>query len=120
MARHNLTGSTGESIAAEHLRQNGYSIIERNWRFLEMEIDLIAMKEGTIVIAEVKTRSSGDFGDPESFVDLKKQKRMVKAAEAYLEQTGLDMEVRFDIIAVLMEDGGCSVNHVEDAFYPTL
>lgn len=120
MAQHNQTGSAGESAAVKHLADKGYTILERNWRYFETEIDIIAEKSGIIVVAEVKTRSSIDFGDPEAFVDLKKQKRMVKAANAYLGEKDLDREVRFDIIAVVKENGAHTVNHIEDAFYPTL
>jgi putative endonuclease len=72
-----------------------------------------------LVIAEVKTRKSNYFGEPETFVTKQKQKNLIKTAHEYIERNKLDLEVRFDIISVIMSGNG-SVNHIEDAFYPTL
>lgn len=119
MAEHNITGQKGEQMAAEFLEKQGYKILETNWRFLNLEADIIAEKSKTLVIAEVKTRKSNYFGEPESFVTKQKQKNLIKIANAYIERKQLDLEVRFDIISVVLNDQ-TSIKHIEDAFYPLL
>jgi len=78
MAEHNITGQKGEQMAAEFLEKNGYKILETNWRFMNLEADIIAEKSKILVIAEVKTRKSNYFGEPESFVTKQKQKNLIK------------------------------------------
>ncbi|MCX6297043.1 MAG: YraN family protein [Bacteroidetes bacterium] len=73
----------------------------------------------TLVIAEVKTRKSNYFGEPESFVTKQKQKNLIKAANEYILRNNLDLEVRFDIVSVVLNDIS-AVKHIEDAFYPLL
>ncbi len=119
MAEHNITGKKGEEMAAEFLEKKGYKILETNWRFMNLEADIIAEISKTLVIAEVKTRKSNYFGEPESFVTRQKQKNLIKAANAYIERKQLDLEVRFDIVSVVLNDT-TSIKHIEDAFYPLL
>src|SRR5690606_38292386 len=102
MAEHNDLGTEGETIAANHLVKQGYKILERNWRFGKEEIDIIAQKEDTLVVVEVKARFSNFFGEPEEFVSRAKQKHLIKASQAYIEKHNLDLEVRFDIIGVIV------------------
>lgn len=118
MAQHNLTGKQGEEIAVKHLAAKGYTVIDRNWRYRKAELDIIARKDGFLVAVEVKTRSTNAFGEPETFVDLKKQRNMIKAANAYVLEKNIGIEVRFDIISVVMMNGEIVVTHIEDAFYP--
>lgn len=118
MAEHNEIGKAGENIAANHLEKSGYRILERNWRFQKAEIDLITQIQEVIAFVEVKTRSTDHFGEPETAVSLKKQQLILKAAHAYVEQNDLDLEVRFDIISVLMVSPKPEINHITDAFYP--
>jgi putative endonuclease len=117
MAEHNELGKIGEELAVEFLQQNGYTILETNWTFQKAEVDIIAQKENTLVIVEVKTRSSIDFGLPQDFVKPTKIQLLVKAADAYVVSNDLDVEVRFDIIAVYKEGKGFKIEHLEDAFY---
>lgn len=117
MAEHNITGQKGEEIAAKYLEENGYVILEKNWRFKNLEADIIATSSKILVIAEVKTRTSNYFGEPETFVNKQKQKNLIKAAHEYILRNDLDLEVRFDIISIIMNDSS-SVKHIEDAFYP--
>lgn len=119
MAEHNITGQKGEEMAAKFLQEKGYTILETNWRFMNLEADIIAETSKTLVIAEVKTRKSNYFGEPESFVTKQKQKNLIKAANAYIERKQLDLEVRFDIVSVVLNDN-TSIKHIEDAFYPLL
>jgi len=120
MAEHNELGKSGEDHASEYLAAKGYSILERNWRHKNDEIDIIAMKSGILIFAEVKTRSSLYFGEPQLFVTKKKQKLTIRAANAYIHAHNLDLEARFDIISVLIANGKVSISHIEDAYYPTL
>ena len=117
MAEHNITGQKGEEIAAKFLLDNGYTILEMNWRFKNLEADIIARKRKILVIAEVKTRKSNYFGEPETFVSKQKQKNLIRAAHEYIHRNNLDLEVRFDIVSVIMNDSTV-VKHIEDAFYP--
>ena len=117
MAEHNDLGKLGEEIAVEFLQKNGYEILETNWTFQKAEIDIIAKKENTLAIIEVKTRSSLDFGLPQDFVKPKKIQLLVKAVNEYVISNDLDIEVRFDIIAVHKEGKSFAVEHLMDAFY---
>ena len=118
MAQHNDLGSQGEDLAAAHLLKKGYQILTRNYTYLKGEIDIIARIENTIVIAEVKTRSTPDFGDPQDFLKPAQIKRLVETAHHFVEELGeADVEVRFDIVAIIKNKAGTKVEHFEDAFY---
>ncbi|MCC6372610.1 MAG: YraN family protein [Bacteroidia bacterium] len=113
-------GKKGEEEARIHLIKLGYSIRETNWRYKKLEVDIIAEKQNTIVFVEVKTRSSSAFGEPELFVDKKKQGFLIAAAHHYLISNQINAEARFDIIALTGPAQNLCVKHLEGAFYPTL
>jgi putative endonuclease len=117
MAYHNELGKLGEDLAVASLIKKGYIILRRNFIYDKAEIDIIAEKDDVLIVVEVKTRNSSVFGDPQSFVSKGKIKLLVKAANEYVLQNGLDTEVRFDIIAVLKNKYVERVEHFEDAFY---
>jgi putative endonuclease len=117
MAEHNDLGKFGEELAVDFLQKNGYDILETNWVFQKAEIDIIAQKENILAIVEVKTRSSIEFGLPQDFVKPKKIQLLVKAVNEYVISNDLDVEVRFDIIAIYKEDKQFKIDHIEDAFY---
>ena len=117
MAQHNELGKKGEQLAVDFLLKNKYEIIERNYRFDKAEVDIIAIKEDILAVIEVKTRSTIDFGNPEDFVKPKQIKNLVKAVDEYVNENDLDIEVRFDIIAIVKEKKGFSIEHLENAFY---
>ena len=117
MAEHNELGKLGEELAAEYLLKNGYVILETNWVFQKAEIDILAQKENTLAVVEVKTRSSTDFGLPQDFVKSKKIQLLVKAVNAYVTENDLDLEVRFDIIAISKKGQGFVIEHLTDAFF---
>ena len=118
MAEHNELGELGEQMAVDYLLQKGYSIIERNWRYGKAEVDIIAQKnKETLVIVEVKTRSNSFIGNPEEFVNDKKIKLLVEAANEYVISHDLDVEVRFDIMAIVKNQKYQEIKHIEDAFY---
>ena len=117
MAEHNELGKLGEELAVEFLRKEGYRILETNWTFQKAEIDILAQKENILAVVEVKTRSSLDFGLPQDFVKPKKIQLLVKAVDAFVSERDLDIQVRFDIIAVHKEDKSFVIEHLIDAFY---
>ena len=117
MAEHNDLGKLGEEFAVEFLVKNGYKILETNWTFQKAEIDIIAQKENTLAVVEVKTRSSIDFGLPQDFVKPKKIQLLVKAINEYVISNDMDVTVRFDIIAIHKEGKLLNIEHLEDAFY---
>lgn len=117
MAEHNDLGKLGEEMAVEFLRKNGYEILETNWTFQKAEVDIIAKKENILAIIEVKTRSSLEFGLPQDFVKPKKIQLLVKAVNEYVILNDLEIEVRFDIIAVHKEGKTFAIEHLIDAFY---
>ena len=117
MAEHNELGKLGEKLAVEYLRNDGYKILETNWVFQKAEIDILAQKDDMLAVIEVKTRSSLDFGQPQDFVKPKKIQLLVKAVNEYIITNNLDINVRFDIIAVSRENAGFNVEHLTDAFY---
>ena len=117
MAEHNELGKLGEELAVEFLQKNGYDILETNWVFQKAEIDIIAQKNTILAIVEVKTRSSIDFGLPQDFVKPKKIQLLVKAVNEYVISNELDVEIRFDIIAIHKEGKNYKIEHIEDAFY---
>ena len=92
---------TGESLAVAHLKGRGYNILERNYRAVRGEIDLIAQDSDFIVFVEVKTRRSLKFGLPQTAVTTQKQRQISKVALAYLQTKNLfDTPCRFDVIAI--------------------
>ncbi|WP_296383903.1 YraN family protein [Winogradskyella sp.] len=117
MAQHNELGKKGEQLAVNFLIKEGYKIIERNYRFDKAEVDIIASKNDILAIVEVKTRSTTDFGNPQDFVKPKQIKNLVKAVDEYVVENDLDLEVRFDIIAIVREKKGYKIEHLENAFY---
>ncbi len=120
MAEHNELGKKGEYIARQYLEKKGYKIINCNWRFLKDEIDIIALYENFLIIVEVKARNTDYFGEPEFAVTKKKQKFLVRATQAYIDQKNINNEVRFDIVAITFCPEGHRINHIEDAFYATM
>lgn len=117
MAEHNELGKIGEEMAVEFLQKEGYTILQTNYTFQKAEIDILAEKAGVLAVVEVKTRSSLDFGLPQDFVKPKKIQLLVKAVDAFVTQNDLDLEVRFDIIAIHKEDKSFVIEHLIDAFY---
>ncbi|WP_027879576.1 MULTISPECIES: YraN family protein [Mesoflavibacter] len=117
MANHNQLGKKGEQLAVDFLIENGYDIVERNYRFNKAEVDIIAQKEDVLAIIEVKTRSTTDFGNPQDFVKPKQIKNLVKAVDEYVTVNNLEVDVRFDIIAIVKEEKQFNIEHLEDAFF---
>ena len=117
MAEHNELGKLGEELAVEFLQKEGYAILATNWTFQKAEVDIIAQKGTVLAVIEVKTRSSLEFGLPQDFVKPKKIQLLTKAIDAYVNQENLDLDVRFDIIAIHKEGKSFVIEHLIDAFY---
>ena len=120
MATHNDLGRLGEQLAKTHLETLGYEILDENWTHGKAEVDLIAYKNKTLIFIEVKTRSGSGFGQPEDFVDNKKQKLLANAADEYIYLMNHQGDARFDIIAILFDGKQNHIlKHIEDAFWPS-
>ena len=118
MKTHNQTlGREGEDLAVKHLEEEGYAILERNWNFKQLvEVDIIARQHEFLVIVEIKTRKGNTYGEPYTAVNLRKQRSLIFAAERYLFSHHLDLEVRFDIISIIMDNNRTVIEHIKDAF----
>ena len=116
MALHNELGKWGEKVAASYLQQEGYTIVERDWKSGHRDIDIVATdRDGTFVFVEVKTRSNRLFTDPEEAVDFRKLRNMRAAINHYIKYRGINQEVRFDIITVVGSLGSKpEVEHIKD------
>ena len=118
MADHNDLGKLGEELAVQYLVDKGYEILERNWRNIHKEIDIIAKDGKFLVIVEVKTRKSDEYGAPDLAVTKRKQHMLIAATNAYIFRNKLDVETRFDIISIFFKDSEPVIEHIEDAFLP--
>jgi putative endonuclease len=95
-------GAAGEEQAARWYEANGYSVVARNWRCPDGELDLVAVRGRTLVFCEVKTRSSAAFGVPAEAVTREKQRRLRGLALAWIEAEQVrPREIRFDVASVL-------------------
>ena len=113
------TGQTGEEIAARFLHRKGFRILERNYRCDVGEIDLIAEDRGTVVFVEVKTRKSLASGAPEEAVDREKRRKIIRAAQRYLQPwSRWPQHVRFDVVGIELgeDDRPADIRHTPGAF----
>lgn len=119
MLNNKLTGKLGEEIAVKHLKDNGYIIIQKNYRTKYGEIDIIAKDENFLVFVEVKARRSQTFGYPREAVDIFKQSRIKNIANLYLAtKKNLNSKVRFDVVEIVLDnyDNVKSILIIKDAF----
>jgi putative endonuclease len=116
---HNL-GQNGEEIAAEYLKKKGYKILFRNWTWGKHEIDIIAGKDDIVAFVEVKTRSEEFMVDLGTVISRTKQQSIVFAAEGYIKKFNVDRVSRFDLITIIGTGENQKIDHIEEAFYPTL
>jgi putative endonuclease len=113
-------GQFGENLAERHLTAKGFRIIERNYRTGKLEVDIVAEHSDKLVIIEVKTRHTAEIGEPWRAVTKKKQKQLIKAANNYIHSRNVHAETRFDIVSIVHNSYRTSIEHIEDAFSPTL
>jgi len=117
MAEHNELGKEGEKAAVAYLQKEGYTILRTNYVYQKAEIDIIAQQGNILAIVEVKTRSTLDFGLPQDFVKPKKIKLLVMAINRFIEDEDLDVDARFDIVAVHKKGSDFDIEHLKDAFF---
>ena len=123
MAEHNELGKWGEDEAALYLEDEGYVIIDRDWKIGKRDLDILALSPDgkTLVVVEVKTRSGDEYQQPEEAVDGRKMRNLAIAANAYVKEHQVDKELRFDIIAVVGVGHQVKcLEHLKDAFNPML
>lgn len=117
MAQHNVTGNTGEALAATYLLANGYNILHQNWRHSHWEVDIIAEKKSILHFIEVKTRRSKKFGYPEESVSTKKIQNLINAAEQFLYLQPQWKRIQFDILAItILKDEPVEYFLIEDVY----
>ncbi len=112
-----IFGKQGEDVAERFLVNEGYKLVERNYRCAAGEVDLIVLDGRVIVFVEVKTRSGDRFGSPFEAVEWRKQRKMVRAAQFFLSQKGLHQrDARFDVIGISWPGEEPTVEHIKNAF----
>lgn len=114
------TGNWGEEKAASYLKRHGYRVIDRNCRYRQGEIDIVAEKKDLVVFVEVKTRKNADYAEAREFVTTAKQQRVIAAAQLWMQENACEKQPRFDVIEVYSPDGdrglNTKLNHIENAF----
>lgn len=113
-------GQFGEELAANYLEKNGYHIVERNFRFKKNEIDIVALRNNTLIVCEVKTRETAEIGEPYKAVTRKKQKQIIVTADYYVKSKKLFIDVQFDIISIVHNSFRTKLEHIPNAFTPLL
>ncbi len=115
MAEHLDKGRKGEEIALAYLRENGYSILEKNWRHKHLEIDIIAKKNNILHFVEVKTRKLEGMLLAHESLSYKKTQNLLRAIEIYLSQMDDDCTAQLDLIAININKlGEISLEHFEN------
>ena len=116
MTERQLRGAIGEQAAVEYLRQNGFMIVERNYRIGRSEVDIIATRYDELHFVEVKTRKYGSMTTPEESLNEQKMRAMRRAASAYMAQRCSMLEPKFSLIAIeMVGDRVEALRFVEDA-----
>jgi putative endonuclease len=109
-------GRKGEKISIDFLKEKGYQILERNYRFGHKEIDIVAKDKNTVVFVEVKTGKSKKFGEPFERVNSNKRKKLIQVAQAFIQENEINgCDFRFDVISVDLK-GEKKIEHIENAF----
>jgi putative endonuclease len=114
MAAKDAVGRYGERVAVRHLEQSGLTVLERNWRCAEGEIDVVARDGDVLVFCEVKTRSGEAYGDPAEAVVAAKAQRLRRLAVRWMAaRSVVAPELRFDVVSVLRQQRGAAhVRHL--------
>jgi putative endonuclease len=112
-----VLGKEGERIAELFLKKKGYKLVERNYRCASGELDLVMLDGRVIVFVEVKTRTGIGYGTPLEAVELRKQRKMIYAAQFFLSTRKLSQrEARFDVVGISWPGAQPVVEHIENAF----
>jgi putative endonuclease len=111
------SGKISEEQASKFLESQGYRILFRNYKAQGSEIDIIAREKDTICFIEVKSRRSERFGSPQEAVTLAKQQKIARAASMFLQENDLqNKSCRFDVVAIIRQDGEEKFSLFRDAF----
>jgi putative endonuclease len=111
-----VLGREGEDVAAEYLKRKGFTILDRNWRCTDGELDIVAVDPRHVFVAvEVKTRSGTRFGTPLEAVGRKKLRKLRRLTVIWLNAHGIRYDrIRIDVVGIVRdEQGGCVVQHEE-------
>ena len=98
------------------LQRDGYNVVHTNWKFQKGEVDIIVQKDGFLIFTEVKTRGSKKYGKPSDAIDKKKISLYKDAVEGYLEQNPTELEIRFDVINIILGKDEAEIEHMPNAF----
>ena len=120
MATQQEIGEKAEQLAQAHLLTLGYRILDTNYQYGHLELDIVAQDGEELVIVEVKARSGLRFEHPSEAVTNAKIKRIVEAADGYIQEKEWKGETRFDVITVIFFGENFELEHFKEAFYPML
>lgn len=120
MAHHNDFGKEGEQIARLYLEEKGYTIRACNWVSGKNELDIVAETADFLVVVEVKSRSTEHFEHPKDAITTGKIRRIVEATSDYIFRYNVQKDVRFDVISVVPHGTDFTIEHIEDAFFPSV
>lgn len=109
-------GVTGEQMAARYLEDQGYVILDRNYRRGHKEVDIIALDHGELAVIEVKTRANEDYFTAEQAVDHRKRQNIIRVANNYVRRYHRTEPLRFDIIAIVGTGANTEIRHTKNAF----
>lgn len=109
-------GVTGEQMAVRYLEEQGYVILDRNYRRGHQEVDIIALDHGVLAVVEVKTRTSEDFFAAEQAVDHRKRQHIIRVTNNYVRRHRRTEPIRFDILAIVGRGSNAEIRHTKDAF----
>jgi len=110
-------GDKGETIAANFLQKRGFNIIERNWRYKHLEIDIIASINNKLHFVEVKTRTNKKYGQPEESISKAKMNHLKIGAEAYLYLNPQWELIQFDVVAIMLTKDKEEIFLIDDVFF---
>lgn len=114
-------GRYGEDAACDFIESKGITVIDRNYRFMGHEVDIVGFQGEEIVFVEVRSKKNSSFGFPEETVDKTKQKSIIQAAEAWLYEKRMEgARIRFDVVSVLttyQDDDVPQIEHFRNAFW---
>lgn len=112
----NTLGKEGEALALRFIKKKGFRVLEKNYRTVFGEIDIIAKDGDTLVFIEVKTRKNKIFGHPYEAVNPAKREKIKKVALCFLKKLKKELPARFDVLSISVEHGYETVEHIKDAF----